>query len=1195
VSAAPTFTQIGTLPLFALSSRADPGLPGFWAGYRSGPASTLSGAVTLDQAWQDAGGTYVFTNARPADDGQFAAALGDYLAQTSPTALVRFLWIADAAAAPDTWQSAALLAQPAGSGAQLTWTVARGATLAVGEYAVELDRGTVLTQAPAALGPGIAASALSFAGPAATLASAAGTAWLPLAGARLACWCAELPVPRITSGDASGRDVFAGLRAGLRYAAPRGDGAPGDAVDILDAPLLAQGSAALTLHLSFDWLNPLAHARTQAGFFDAAGTGDPGPSLAATLRTIQGHATTLAPRAHGAPLRPAALVLDRSPLSVSPAPAWVYHLAPDGAFDVAVVPPEPIAASVAPEPALGTAAPPRGAAEGAAGRVMFGLSGLEYATLPAGGGTVFFAAGKPAFAPAAAADAKPVPPASAGLTGAASTAHLTLLPPAPGAGLTYYAQPQQAPLYAGGGSLGPGTLSFLEVAAAALPAWQDGGSAPPATVPALPLAGVAPADGPLAGRIERAVLAPARRQAIGVAPGEPTALPGGAGTLAATPQGLLVQVGPTGFERVVLAALPGTPAGQLDISKIGPELRAALQSNELFFAVGDPAAFLADSSVRYRLDETGLAVAAARGVPAEKIAALRQIVLPPGITRVFATETAFDDAVKAVAGSFLPLLQKIAGFLKAELSGWTFQLSPRSWRTDADNPTVMLVKYAHRSIAELAEDGSAWGWPEVAGNAQQVLRATIASTRARFADSAVPPGDPYAAFYRDVLADPAWNGVLFLNAPVSAAELPSELSFMTAGVAPDGVYAHHLGFAATPVVTENGAIAVRQTAAFGLIDYQDPADLVLDPSSPNPDFGFKTLSLTARFAGATLAGFATRVELMVNRLLGAPLTKLDPTHGNNLLLSGSSQRQGGVLGYAFALEGEHRYLADASAIDSIQVDDVRVLTSSGTANGSAGIGDLTVTFTLGGFLRFGDHQAFDMFGYGPTAGAPEADGRLRFDDLSVELRFAPGAASGRPFADQRFAVSVDSVRLDPVRSTPRNHSLIRNFPVTLTGLIGAAEGSPADAGFASISAPISQSPLPGPWWALTYRLDLGTMGALAGSTGLSLTLAAAWGPGAAVEDRPVYCGLQLPAGLQWSLEGVLKLGFRSFRFDTGPALDGRLAYVLRLQRFALQILGISLAPGNADVTLFGDAGRPDSRVVGWYAAYDDNDKRKVTP
>ncbi len=74
--------------------------------------------------------------------------------------------------------------------------------------------------------------------------------------------------------------------------------------------------------------------------------------------------------------------------------------------------------------------------------------------------------------------------------------------------------------------------------------------------------------------------------------------------------------------------------------------------------------------------------------------------------------------------------------------------------------------------------------------------------------------------------------------------------------------------------------------------------------------------------------------------------------------------------------------------------------------------------------------------------------------------------------------------------------------------------------------------------------------------------------------------------MQWSLQSVMKLGFRSFEFFTTPQDDGGLSYMLRLRRFALSILSVTLPPGNLDITLFGDPANPDSRTVGWYAAYD---------
>jgi hypothetical protein len=197
-------------------------------------------------------------------------------------------------------------------------------------------------------------------------------------------------------------------------------------------------------------------------------------------------------------------------------------------------------------------------------------------------------------------------------------------------------------------------------------------------------------------------------------------------------------------------------------------------------------------------------------------------------------------------------------------------------------------------------------------------------------------------------------------------------------------------------------------------------------------------------------------------------------------------------------------------------------------------------------------------------------------------------------ARARFALRIDGTRLDPGRSAARRRSLVRGFPVALTGLVGSTTQPPQELGFASVGAPLDQSPLEPPWFGLTYTLDLGTLGALSGATGLTLTMLAAWGPAAELGARPAYIGLQLPAGMQWSLQSVMTLGFRSFQFhtvDDGPDL----AYLLKLRRFALRILGISLPPGNLDLTLFGDPGNPESRTVGWYAAYDDGAERPAGP
>ena len=113
-------------------------------------------------------------------------------------------------------------------------------------------------------------------------------------------------------------------------------------------------------------------------------------------------------------------------------------------------------------------------------------------------------AAEPAFAASAGPRTPSPAPTDPLLSPAATTAHATFLPPVSGAaGLTYYAQPRQAPLYGGGQSTGAGFLDYCEVPAATLPTWTAEIGPAPATLPIAPFAGTAPQDAALARRIER--------------------------------------------------------------------------------------------------------------------------------------------------------------------------------------------------------------------------------------------------------------------------------------------------------------------------------------------------------------------------------------------------------------------------------------------------------------------------------------------------------------------------------------------------------------------------------------------------------------------------------------------------------------------------------------------------------------------
>ncbi|MBO8186408.1 hypothetical protein [Streptomyces spirodelae] len=1166
----PTFEQVVSVPrLYVLSSVGDAPVP-FWAGYlptdRVAPGETM----TLDQAWQDAGGCYVFLGAEPTSLMAFSGSLAGMLKRLSPSGHVRILWIENPNDLDSQWRYWPVQCAWSGQGPSIAWNVLRTAVLALGEYAVQLPRGTGLCQAPGSLGSGVAFTALIMAAPGGSFAADPTTSWLPFAGPTVGCLRAAIT---LQGGDGDG---LAALRTQLCFAAPRNDGCSGDGVDTLGMSVMAQGAAAVRLHLSFDPTHPLSAARSRLGFFDDQGAG-PAPMLPATLRTSNGHVTTLTPRAAGPPLRPAALAFGRSPLTCGDRSAFTYHLCPEGAFTLEVD------------------GPP-----GATGhRVMFGGSAQEYVLLPAGQGTVFFAPGRPAMVPGAAPQQPPDSSDTPLLNDAAVTSYMTVLPTSSAApGLPYYAQPPQASLHDAHSSVLPtGFLSYLELPAATLPSWAAGTGHAPETVPATLPAGADASEQELALRVD-AALAAARRRTIGIAPTGHRD-PGG-GTEAVTPQGLLVTVQSRQIDSLVVANMPATPQPRLELTSLGPQMRTALSSAELFMVVADPDTYLSDSSVPYLLDEVGLRTATARGVPEGVVEQLRARVIPGGVPKRFEDEHAFVSEIQSIAPDHVALLTQIGGLLRAVMSGWAVDLAPRAWRgqrsmpTPEDAPTIMLLKFAHRSLEKLVDDTGAWTWREAARlpvtgeqGTQAELRSIFTTARARMEDPTVQRDDPYVAFYRDVVADPGWNGVLFVNAPVEAGRLPEALQFLAGGVDHSAFYAHHIGFSATPVKMEGGSVALGQTAAFGLIDYRDPYDLTLDPSDPHPvPFAFKTLRLTARFSNAALAGFTARVELMVNQLLGAELTKLEPAHGNNLVLAGSLlTTNNGPPTCDFTLEGVNRYGAGATVLDTIDISSVSVL----AREGSAGPGEVTTRFLLGGKLRMIEFPRFDPFGYGPTVGKESCDGWLRFDGLAVDMT-TPLEPATRP----RFSTDLTAITLDAAESNARANSLVSRFPVRLAGFAASdTQQRPEDLGYAPVDAQLEQQPLPGPWFGLLYVLDLGTLGDLTGGQPLTLDLLAAWGPATEPGACPAFLGLKLPGyangSFSWPLQGVLKLGFRSLRFETAEITPGVRSYALRLHRLGLSALGLSFPPGTTDLVLFGPSSDEKRNVVGWYAAYA-NDK-----
>ena len=202
---------------------------------------------------------------------------------------------------------------------------------------------------------------------------------------------------------------------------------------------------------------------------------------------------------------------------------------------------------------------------------------------------------------------------------------------------------------------------------------------------------------------------------------------------------------------------------------------------------------------------------------------------------------------------------------------------------------------------------------------------------------------------------------------------------------------------------------------------------------------------------------------------------------------------------------------------------------------------------MGGNLYFYEPANIDLFSFG-------ADPRWKRRE-SCRFRRALCASaiswcrwsSRWPIATPVFSFLTETLSFDLPNSKPRAQALYANFPLKLSGFVAtpdpllqnpplppseATAQSPESLGFVCITAGVQQSRMLDPWYGLVFDVDLGTLGALAGSSGLTLKLLLGWSNGGTRDEPAVYAGVRLPGikdaiGVELPLQGVITLAFRT--------------------------------------------------------------------
>ncbi|HEX3029745.1 MAG TPA: hypothetical protein VHT34_10680 [Clostridia bacterium] len=1208
----PVFKQSGTSALYYLDTGDALSNEAFLPAFLSSSGS-LKPSLEVEEAWNDDSGIYIFMTVAPPDVDAFILKVRE-LVQGQGYYNTKFLWVLDPSFTTSPWMGNKLLASKNADG---TWSVLQTEAFWFADYNLSVggactiigpteENGYGFTFVPLAEYPNIL-----FNTPLCSFPMSTPVMLLPLNCSTLGCF--SLGFRLSNSGSEDSPSDFDLLQLYCAFFIPDPEQNPEGSVRTLKYPVLEQPKTAeVMLYGRFDPLNQLVGNRTSLSLIDPTGQ-NPAPSnMKSYYITTTGHHVYLTPLSGSSTEADARFVFAKRPLWSDPQASPSYYMSLEGSFSITVD-------TTSEETSSSSLIPSE--------RIVCGISSVEYAGLMNNNGnTLHFIPGGNAYAPSFAKDSSNSENSLPLLTDLGTTSWVYITPSSEANRIYYYSQPEQSLMYdatnislTDNGSAGH--LNFIEIPAAVLPP-----ASVPGGFPMVPFLGIDPDDVEYCRQLEYQTVSPARRKAIEDISSHmynSDAVRGTTGngiTTGVTPQGLVVEMDDNliDWKRLVLgnAAQPSSninpisiDSSWLQLTDIRDSFRASLQSNQLFLVAADPTVFQSACSVRYCLTENSFSqlkqISPEKRGPDSILNTVKQKTEEAGYP-IYDDKAAYQTQLTAWAPDITPYWESWeteGAYFELIISGWKFLLSPYHWFCDnrlSHQNTIMLMKFNNSALDELIKDTAAWPWPDVAKingsleKTQDELRSIFDSAKQSVAQAKENGTvSPYENFV-NVITNPNWNGVLFLNCQVPLDQLPSQLQGIAVGIDTERFYAHHMGLNITPLSVENQTVQLGSTSSFGLIDYQDTDDLLL---AQDIEFDFKVLVLTILFENSCIKAFSCRVELLICKLFGDLVLLENSEHGNNLILEGVCQTENGKDFYSFRQTGTNLYQSENSALETIEILSTRYITLV-PENAQSNIA--ASRFTLGGNFYFTEIEGFDLFSFGLALNEESSgtirDGYLRFSEFTIDMSFDTTDPNQR----KNFLTRASEISFELSQSISRDNGLYLKFPLTLTGMVESPVTSveddqpkgvsPKELGFSSIGAPLQQGALTSPWYGLVMDLDLGTLGSLAGDLGLKISLLAAWCKTEPDNEPIVFVGMKFPGlsdlGVKLPIEGILSLGFRNIQFLSSETDKGRL-YMLRLRQFGIRLLGLSFPPGNNDIYIFGNPDNQSNTKLGWYAAYSD--------
>ncbi|WP_420130415.1 hypothetical protein [Longimicrobium sp.] len=559
------------------------------------------------------------------------------------------------------------------------------------------------------------------------------------------------------------------------------------------------------------------------------------------------------------------------------------------------------------------------------------------------------------------------------------------------------------------------------------------------------------------------------------------------------------------------------------------------------------------------------------------------------------------------------------------IAGWPFSLSPDGTADENGVPPIFMLKfYPGQSIADLVNDTSLWSQAFTFNNnpdfkpdaAQAYIQEQIQKAcesvygAGNCPSGGTPTGQPdtsslYWNFYQ-VVTDPAFSGVLALNANMQLNNLPPAIRAVTGGMTRPGddgpesniqaFRVHHVGVAINDTDPDATIPTLAQSSLFGLVDYEKPtSDTAAAKDAVAVDYNFEVEYLRALFTNSALTEFSCQINLTINELFGTDVSLGSEEDGNVVVITGSYQAHStsgdsstsGQGVYSFVAEGNFDFtFAENTYLKSIDLTKIQFSFLQETST-SPITSTIQASFGIWGAMVFNEIPVLDVFAFE----------KLTFEDLGIGVQFdltipvaPPNPPPAPSTANLSLTFSPGNLRLNLADSPRRTGatSMLDLLPFKLTSFI--YNEFPDKQTVESLQyIPLTSLPAGTPVvlqnqfnYGLTFDLDLGSWGALAGPLqAFQFSFLIGWKTG----TNELAFGVQLPQAngkLEINIQGVLKLVIDHFVLQYDDSGSGML--VVGLQKSYMEILGQRMPPGNLFFNFLLFSPSDDQARIGWIVA-----------